>query len=88
MPRIRKIFDYAGNPPALHACWNSNQTDLLDGGFEANFNLLKEQIGQIHMRDLLLDEYPWRKLITGLTEMNSRVTASRRSRSRRIRSAC
>ena len=70
VPRIRKIFDYAGNPPALRACWNSNQTDLLDGGFDANFKLLKNQIGQIHMRDLMLEEYPWRKLISNLAEMN------------------
>jgi hypothetical protein len=32
------------------------QTDLLDGGFEANFKLLKDQIGQVHMRDLYLEE--------------------------------
>jgi len=70
VPRIRKIFDYAGNPAALRACWNSNQTDLLDGGFDANFTLLKSQIGQIHMRDLMLEEYPWRKLISSLAEMN------------------
>jgi sugar phosphate isomerase/epimerase len=70
VPRIRKIFDYAGNPPALRVCWNSNQTDLLDGGFDANFKLLKDQIGQIHMRDLMLEEYPWRKLISNLAEMN------------------
>jgi sugar phosphate isomerase/epimerase len=69
VPRIRKIFDYGGNPPALRACWNSNQTDLLDGGFDANFKLLKDQIGQIHMRDLMLEEYPWRKLISNLAEM-------------------
>jgi sugar phosphate isomerase/epimerase len=69
VPRIRKIFDYAGNPPALKACWNSNQTDLLDGGFDANFQLLKNQIGQVHMRDLMLEEYPWRKLISNLAEM-------------------
>lgn len=69
VPRIRKIFDYAGNPPALRACWNSNQTDLLDGGFDANFKLLKNQIGQVHMRDLMLEEYPFRKLISNLAEM-------------------
>ena len=33
VPRIRKIFDYGGNHPAVKACWNSNPTDLLDGGF-------------------------------------------------------
>ena len=59
----------AGNHPAVRACWNSNQTDLLDGGFDANFQLLKNQIGQIHMRDLMLEEYPWRKLIASLAEM-------------------
>jgi len=70
LPRIRKIFDYGGNHPAVWACWNSNQTDLLDGGFEANFKLLKNQIGQVHMRDLSLEEYPWRALITNLKTMN------------------
>ena len=70
VPRIRKIFDYAGNPSTLRACWNSNQTDLLDGGFDANFQLLKNQIGQVHMRDLMLEEYPWRKLIANLAQMN------------------
>lgn len=69
VPRIRKIFDYGGNHPNVKACWNSNQTDLLDGGFDANFNLLKNQIGQVHMRDLMLEEYPWRKLITGLVDL-------------------
>jgi sugar phosphate isomerase/epimerase len=70
VPRIRKIFDYAGNHPALRVCWNSNQTDLLDGGFEANFKLLRDQIGQVHMRDLFLEEYPWRSLITSLAAMH------------------
>jgi sugar phosphate isomerase/epimerase len=70
VPRIRKIFDYGGNHPAVKACWNSNQTDLLDGGFEENFKLLKNQIGQVHMRDLFLEEYPFRALITNLAAMN------------------
>ncbi len=70
VPRIRKIFDYGGNHPAVRACWNSNQTDLLDGGFESNFQVLKNQIGQVHMRDLMLEEYPWRKLVTSLAQMN------------------
>ncbi len=69
VPRIRKMFDYAGNHPNLRACWNSNQTDLLDGGFDANFRLLRDQIGQVHMRDLFLEEYPWRQLITSLADM-------------------
>ena len=70
VPRIRKILDHGGNHPGVKVCWNSNQTDLLDGGFEANFKLLKDQIGQVHMRDLYLEEYPFRALITNLAAMN------------------
>ena len=69
VPRIRKILDYGGNDPGVKVCWNSNQTDLLDGGFDANFRLVRDQIGQIHMRDLFLEEYPWRSLITALLDM-------------------
>ena len=69
LPRIRKILDYGGNHPGLRVCWNSNQTDLLDGGFEAAFKLVKNQIGQVHMRDLFLAEYPFRTLIGALSEM-------------------
>jgi sugar phosphate isomerase/epimerase len=68
LPRIRKIMDHAGNHPGVRVCWNSNQTDLLDGGFEPAFNLVKDQIGQVHMRDLFLEEYPWRTLFSRLAE--------------------
>jgi sugar phosphate isomerase/epimerase len=69
LPRIRKIMDYAGNHPGVRVCWNSNQTDLLDGGFERAFALVKDQIGQVHMRDLFVAEYPWRQLLTSLAAM-------------------
>ena len=69
LPRIRKIMDYAGNHPGVRVCWNSNQTDLLDGGFEPAFALVKDQIGQVHMRDLFVAEYPWRQLLTSLAAM-------------------
>ena len=69
VPRIRKILDYGQNHPAVRVCWNSNQDDLLDGGFDANFKLVQSQIGQVHMRDLFLEEYPWRRLITALAAM-------------------
>jgi sugar phosphate isomerase/epimerase len=69
VPRVRKILDYGGNHPSVRACWNSNQTDLLDGGFDANFKLLRNQIGQVHMRDLSLEEYPWKQLVSSLAGM-------------------
>jgi sugar phosphate isomerase/epimerase len=69
LPRIRRILDYAGNHPAVRVCWNSNPTDLLDGGLESTFGLVKDQIGQVHMRDLFVD-YPWRALLSALAKMN------------------
>ena len=63
VPAIHRILQHAGEPPALWVCWNSNQTDLEDGGLEANFRLVQHRIGQVHMRDLYIDEYPWRQLV-------------------------
>ena len=68
VPRIRRILDHGGNDPGVKVCWNSNPTDLLDGGFDANFRLVRDQIGQVHMRDLF-EDYPWRSLMAALTDM-------------------
>jgi sugar phosphate isomerase/epimerase len=70
LPNIRKILDHAGTHPAVRVCWNSNQTDLLDGGLESNFSLVQDRIGQVHMRDLYEEEYPWRRLIRLLQGIN------------------
>lgn len=66
-PNIKTILDVADHK-CVGACWNSNQTDLDGEGFEHNFNLLKNKIFSVHMRDLYLDEYPFRKLLTGLSQ--------------------
>ena len=63
VPNIHRILQHAGEPPALFVCWNSNQTDLEDGGLDANFRLVQHRIGQVHMRDLYIEEYPWRQLV-------------------------
>src|SRR5262245_9009947 len=42
--------------------WNSNQTDLEGGTLEENFERVKSKIGMVHLRDLFLEEYPWKKL--------------------------
>jgi len=62
VPRMKKVFDYADNDNVF-ACWNSNQSDLEDGGLEVNFKLLEKKIHFVHMRDLYLEEYPWRKML-------------------------
>jgi sugar phosphate isomerase/epimerase len=64
-PNIKTILDVADHKN-VGACWNSNQTDLSGEGFDHNFNLLKSKIFTVHMRDLYLDEYPFRKLLTSL----------------------
>ena len=67
VPNIKTILDTADHQN-VGACWNSNQTDLDGEGFDHNFQLLKNKIFTVHMRDLYLDEYPFRKLLAGLNE--------------------
>ena len=67
-PHIKTIMDVADHKQ-VGVCWNSNQADLDGEGFDHNFNLLKNKIFTVHMRDLYLDEYPFRKLMSGLNQM-------------------
>jgi sugar phosphate isomerase/epimerase len=67
-PHIRTILDTA-NRPNVGACWNSNPTDLDGEGWDYNFDLLKNKIFSVHMTDLFLEEYPFRKLLTRLNEI-------------------
>jgi sugar phosphate isomerase/epimerase len=69
VPRIVKMLNYADRHPGFWICWNSNPTDLMDGGFDKNFALLKSRIGQVHMRDLYVEDYPFQRLINNLQEM-------------------
>lgn len=66
-PNIKTILDVADHKN-VGACWNSNQTDLDGEGFDHNFSLLKKKIFSVHMRDLYLDEYPFRELLAGLND--------------------
>ncbi len=70
-PYIKAMLDVA-NHPSVGACWNSNQSDLDGEGWDKNFDLLKDRIVAVHMRDLCLEEYPWRKLLTRLNETGFR----------------
>jgi sugar phosphate isomerase/epimerase len=68
LPNIKRIMDHADHKN-VGVCWNSNQTDLEGNGFDDNFNLVKDKIFSVHMRDLYLDEYPFRRLLTRLNEI-------------------
>ena len=58
---IKAIMD-AADHDNVFVCWNSNQTDLVDGSVQPSFDLLKGKIRLVHMRDLYLAEYPFVEL--------------------------
>lgn len=68
LPNIKRIIEVADHKNA-GVCWNSNQTDLEGAGFDHNFDLVKDKIFVVHMRDLYLAEYPFRRLLTRLNEI-------------------
>jgi len=68
LPNIKTIIDVADHK-SVGVCWNSNQTDLDGEGFDHNFDLVKEKITVVHLRDLFLEEYPFRKLFMRLNEI-------------------
>lgn len=68
LPNIKTILETAHHPN-VGACWNSNDTDLAGDGFDANFNLVKDKIIAVHMRDLFLENYPFRRLLHRLNEI-------------------
>lgn len=65
---IQAIMQIADHP-AVGVCWNSNQADLDGQGFDANFDMVKSKIMTVHMRDLYLEDYPFRKLLARLNAM-------------------
>jgi sugar phosphate isomerase/epimerase len=71
LPNIKKIMDVADHP-AVGVCWNSNPTDLEGAGFDANFDLVKNKIVEVHLRDLYVEDYPFRRLFTRLKEVGYR----------------
>jgi sugar phosphate isomerase/epimerase len=68
LPNIRKIIDVADHP-SVGVCWNSNDSDLAGAGFDANFDLVQHKINAVHMRDLFLENYPFRQLLRRLNAM-------------------
>jgi sugar phosphate isomerase/epimerase len=64
--RIMEVADHDN----VFVCWNSNNSDIIDGSVKENFDLLKDKIRQVHMRDLFLEEYPWGEMLGLLREMD------------------
>mgnify|MGYP001027440259 CR=1 FL=1 len=66
--RIMETADHAG----VGVCWNSNDSDVVDGSVREGFGLVKEWIRSVHIRELYLESYPWRELFTLLRGMGYR----------------
>jgi len=60
--RVRRIMDYADHENVF-VCWNSNTGEVVGGSIEANFEVLKDRIALVHMRDICLPDYPWLELL-------------------------
>lgn len=56
---MRAIMDACAHP-AVGICWNSNPSDISDGSIRPAFDLLKDFIRNVHIRDL--PDYPHREL--------------------------
>jgi sugar phosphate isomerase/epimerase len=68
LPNIQRIIEVADHP-SVGVCWNSNPTDLDGDGFDKNFDRVKNKIFSVHLRDLFLEDYPFRKLFARLNEV-------------------
>lgn len=56
---MRQIMDACGHQ-SVGICWNSNPTDIRNGTIKPAFDLLKDFIRNVHIRDL--PDYPHREL--------------------------
>lgn len=62
IPGIKKIIDYADSPH-VYVVWNSSSNDVLGEGLEAHFNMVKDRIRCVHLRELF-NGYPWRQFFS------------------------
>ena len=70
LPNIKTIMDVADNRNVV-VCWNCNPTDLEGQGFDYNFNLVKDRLGDtIHIHELDTVPYPWQDLFDELVKMD------------------
>lgn len=63
---VRKMLDVA-NQPNAKVCWNSNGSDQdANGSIKESFGLLKHAIGQVHITEIGVYQYPWQELFNEL----------------------
>lgn len=70
LANIRKMLDYANHPNA-RVCWNSNAGEEDEtGSIRRNFDLVKHAIGEVHITEIGIYQYPWQELFLLLKEIN------------------
>ncbi len=70
LPNMKAIFEQV-TEDNVKMCWNSNDTDLLDPGLEANFNMVKHWLGDTtHVRAFDENDYPFQDLFSLLKGNN------------------
>lgn len=70
LPTMKAIMEVADHPNVT-VCWNSNDEDLMGGGLDRNFDLVKGRFGDtVHIRELNLGDYPYAHLMTLFVEMD------------------
>ncbi len=57
---IRRIMEVA-NHPSVGVCWNSDDTDVVDGSVKPSFDLLKPWLRSCHINELWRTESRWGK---------------------------
>ncbi len=69
-PHMKTIMEVC-NHPAVGVTWNCNRSDLLDGGIDKSFAMLKPWIKSCHLKDMFDEHrgrYPYRRLFRLLRE--------------------
>lgn len=70
LPNIKTIMDFVENDGTT-VCWNCNDQDLIGNGFEYNFNLVKNRLGDItHVREMNIGNYPYQQLMDMFVKMD------------------
>jgi sugar phosphate isomerase/epimerase len=59
--KVKKMIDYAESPH-VYVNWNCDHNDTRGPGFDANFDSVKDRIGNVHMHELWDEQYPYRRL--------------------------
>lgn len=63
VPTVSAAIMRATRHASVGVCWNSNETDVINGSVKQNFDLLRPWIKNVHINELA-GPYPYRELFT------------------------